>query len=91
MARHLEILLFNLGNLYRNVPDSARKVCAERGIPLQEIDLSYESDLARRYRVKGFPWCLLLCDGELIAISKVVDHSPRTFSTWIDEALSKPV
>ena len=84
----IEILLFDIGlHYYGAVHESAREVCEQRGIPLRELDITKQMDLARQYQVLNFPQCILLRDGRIIGETHVIFHTPATFSTWLDDLL----
>ena len=89
MSDNLEIIVFDLCNIYKNIHESARVVCAERGIPLREVDLKFGENekIATQYGVGPFPQCVFARGSKAIGRSEGVIQSPKYISTLLDKAL----
>ncbi len=88
MNERLEILLFDMCEMYKSVHHSARRVCSARGIALRELDLDEHRDLANAHQVRHFPQWLLFREGRLVGETHSACHTPTTFAAWLDESLS---
>ena len=91
MNEELEVLIFDMGIMYRSVHESARLVCSQRGIPLREIDLSFfeNESIAALYGVKPFPQCVLVRGSTVIGRTSNAIQSPKSVSDWIDKSLEE--
>lgn len=91
MKEELEVLIFDMGVMYKSVHESARLVCPERGIPLREIDLSFfeNESIAAQYGVKPFPQCVLVRGSTVIGRTSNAIQSPKSVSDWIDKSLEE--
>ncbi|MEI6323694.1 MAG: hypothetical protein WCP60_11425 [bacterium] len=89
MSDNLEIIVFDLCNIYKSVHESARVVCAERGITLREVDLKFRENekIATQYGVVPFPQCVFARGSKVIGRTSWAIQTPKTLSTLLDQAL----